>query len=262
MCSLGIEPTTFALLTRYSTIEPQEHLLHPGYYFTLISQVWLLLLLILGVMDLSKPITVRIKLWLLTFLKSQICFCLLDDKMCKNIPGGTVKNQNRALSTFTNEKSSLSHYKHFTNTQQHPGYHIKLPCVVLVSKQHYSSGNVKSLCNVLFATAYWDSVFVYVTSLAFSSCECNCLVCFSDSITLTMTHRCGNIMFPQEWQIMAYWNIGEGKRTSGKLKIKEDANLIWHTQRLGLISDGLLWMTKKPWIKQCSARAFTAPKPS
>ncbi len=26
MCSLGIEPTTFALLTRCSTTEPQEHL--------------------------------------------------------------------------------------------------------------------------------------------------------------------------------------------------------------------------------------------
>ncbi len=25
MCSLGIEPTTFALLTQYSTTEPQEH---------------------------------------------------------------------------------------------------------------------------------------------------------------------------------------------------------------------------------------------
>ncbi len=73
---------------------------------------------------------------------------------------------------------------------------------------------------VLLATAYWDSVFVYVTSLAFSSCECNCLVCFSYSITQTVTHRFGNIMFPQEWQIMAYWNIGEGKRASGKFKKK------------------------------------------
>ncbi len=27
LCSLGIEPTTFALLTQYSTTEPQEHLL-------------------------------------------------------------------------------------------------------------------------------------------------------------------------------------------------------------------------------------------
>ncbi len=27
MCSLGIEPTTFALLTQCSTTEPQEHLL-------------------------------------------------------------------------------------------------------------------------------------------------------------------------------------------------------------------------------------------
>ncbi len=25
VCSLGIEPTTFALLTQYSTTEPQEH---------------------------------------------------------------------------------------------------------------------------------------------------------------------------------------------------------------------------------------------
>ncbi len=28
MCSLGIEPTTFALLTQSSTTEPQEHLKH------------------------------------------------------------------------------------------------------------------------------------------------------------------------------------------------------------------------------------------
>ncbi len=27
MCSLGIEPTTFALLTQCSTTEPQEHLI-------------------------------------------------------------------------------------------------------------------------------------------------------------------------------------------------------------------------------------------
>ncbi len=26
VCSLGIEPTTFALLTQYSTTEPQEHI--------------------------------------------------------------------------------------------------------------------------------------------------------------------------------------------------------------------------------------------
>ncbi len=45
-----------------------------------------------------------------------------------------------------------------------------------------------------------------------------------------------------------------------KLKIKEDANLIWHTQRLGLISDGLLWMTKKPWIKTMLRKSVYSPK--
>ncbi len=28
MCSLGIEPTTFALLTQCSTTEPQEHIIY------------------------------------------------------------------------------------------------------------------------------------------------------------------------------------------------------------------------------------------
>ncbi len=28
VCSLGIEPTTFALLTQYSTTEPQENIIH------------------------------------------------------------------------------------------------------------------------------------------------------------------------------------------------------------------------------------------
>lgn len=98
------------------------------------------------------------------------------------------------------------------------------------------------------AATYWDSVFVYATSLAFSSCECNCLLCFSVSITQTVTHHSGNIMFPQEWQIMAYWNIGEGKRASGEFHKKMETH-VWHPQRLGLLSDGALWLTEKTWIK-------------
>ncbi len=105
MCSLGIEPTTFALLTQCSTTEPQEHLLHPGYYFTLIVKYTITIAHRLGY---GFKQTHNRENWTLVayFSKKPDLFCLLDDKMCKNIPGGTVKNQNRALSTFTNEKSS------------------------------------------------------------------------------------------------------------------------------------------------------------
>ncbi len=34
MCSLGIEPTTFALLTQCSTTEPQEHMKWIKHYIT------------------------------------------------------------------------------------------------------------------------------------------------------------------------------------------------------------------------------------
>ncbi len=39
MCSLGIEPTTFALLTQCSTTEPQEHIV----YILHNSQLWAIL---------------------------------------------------------------------------------------------------------------------------------------------------------------------------------------------------------------------------
>ncbi len=36
VCSLGIEPTTFALLTQCSTTEPQEQIIQMIYYFIMI----------------------------------------------------------------------------------------------------------------------------------------------------------------------------------------------------------------------------------
>jgi len=95
-------------------------------------------------------------------------------------------------------------------------------------------------------------------SLAFSSYESKCLGCFSDSITQTVTHRSGNIMFPQEWQIMAYWNIDKGKRASGKFNIK------WRCKPSLTLRTVIRLLPEKSWRKYCwlSVQQLTVPKPS